>query len=125
LYVYGRCRYLRSVCDKCFATSYAGAFFQLIIVLMGVLGMCNFIVTWGFGGVGFMSLYLYMVLFCMMLHYFSVCFRVLLVVLCWIVVIYYEIVVLYEVVYFMFVFLLREDNYCFSFVCFCCGKFIC
>jgi hypothetical protein len=30
---------------KCFANSYAGAFFQLIIGLMGMLGLCNFTVA--------------------------------------------------------------------------------
>jgi hypothetical protein len=36
LYVYGRCRWLRRVLAKYFASSYAGAFFQLITGLMGM-----------------------------------------------------------------------------------------
>jgi hypothetical protein len=35
LYVYGRCRWLRKVLARCFASSYAGGFFQSIIGLMG------------------------------------------------------------------------------------------
>jgi hypothetical protein len=73
--LYGRCRYLGNVYLKCFANSYAGAFSQVIIILMGVFGLCNFIVAWRLGGVEFMFVlvYLYMVSFCMVLLCISVC----------------------------------------------------
>jgi hypothetical protein len=58
LYVYGRCRQLHNVFVKCFVNLYVGAFFQLIIGLMGVFGLCNLIVAWRLGGAGFMSVYL-------------------------------------------------------------------
>jgi hypothetical protein len=45
LYVYGRFKQFCSVFDNCFANSYAGAFFQLIMGLIGALGLCNFIVV--------------------------------------------------------------------------------
>jgi hypothetical protein len=63
------------VCDKCFTDSYAGAFCQLIVGLMGVFGLCNFMVTWRFRGTGFMFVYLHTVSFCMLLLYYrNVCF---------------------------------------------------
>jgi hypothetical protein len=77
VYVYGRCMWLRSVCDKCFTLTYAGAFFQLIIDLMGVFGLCNFMVAWMFRVAGFMFVYLLTVSFRMvLLHCFNVCFVV-------------------------------------------------
>jgi hypothetical protein len=41
----------------CFASSYAGALFQLIMGLIGVPGLCSFIVACRVRGVGFMFLY--------------------------------------------------------------------
>jgi hypothetical protein len=72
-----------------------------------------------------MFVYLHMVSFCMMLLCFGVCFMFFLAVLCWVG--YCEFVILCEIIYFLFVFLLCKYsyNYCFSFVCFYYGKFIC
>jgi hypothetical protein len=39
---------LSKICDKYFANLCAGIFFQLIIDLIGVFGLCNFIVAWRF-----------------------------------------------------------------------------
>jgi hypothetical protein len=36
LYVFGKCKQLCNILVKCFASSYAGAFFQLIIGLIGL-----------------------------------------------------------------------------------------
>jgi hypothetical protein len=59
----------------CFASSYAGAFFQLMMVMMGVLGLCSFIVACRVGGVGFMLVYFHVCSFCVMfLFCFSNCF---------------------------------------------------
>jgi hypothetical protein len=58
-----------------FAISYAGAFFQLIIGLIGVFGLCSFIVACMHGAVGFMFVYFHMCSFCIMYtHCFGVCF---------------------------------------------------
>jgi hypothetical protein len=66
---------LCNVFVKCFANSYAGAFLQLIIGLMGVFGLCSFIVPCKFGAVGFMFVYFHAFSFCMiLLHCFSVWF---------------------------------------------------
>jgi hypothetical protein len=45
LYVHGKCSWLCKSVATCFAISYAGAFFQFIIGLMGVFSLCNFIVA--------------------------------------------------------------------------------
>jgi hypothetical protein len=41
---------------SCFAKSYVGAFFQLILGLMGMFGLCRFTVACRFWAVGFMFL---------------------------------------------------------------------
>jgi hypothetical protein len=46
LYVYCKCRCLCSGFVNYFSNSHAGTFFQLIISLMGVYGLCNPIVAW-------------------------------------------------------------------------------
>jgi hypothetical protein len=51
----GTCSYV-CVYDKCFTTLYEGAFFQLIIGLLGVFGLCNF--SWR-GGLGVLHSSLY------------------------------------------------------------------
>jgi hypothetical protein len=43
-----------------FASSYAGAFLQLIIGLIGVFSLCSFIVAWSFGAVGFVFIYFHL-----------------------------------------------------------------
>jgi hypothetical protein len=48
----------------CFASSYAGAFFQLIMGLMGIPGLCSFIVACRVGDVGFMFVYFHVLLLC-------------------------------------------------------------
>jgi hypothetical protein len=110
--VYGRCRWLCRVFVKCLANLYVGAFFQLIIGLMGVLGLCNFFVTWRLDGVGFKFVYLHMVSFCMVVLLYDF-----LVVLCWLIIGCCEFI-LYEVIYFVFIFIFCEYDYCFSFVSF-------
>jgi hypothetical protein len=52
MYMAGVGSYVMSVLLS--ANSYAGAFFQLLIGLMGAFGLRNFIVVCKFGGVGFM-----------------------------------------------------------------------
>jgi hypothetical protein len=59
----------------CFASSYAGAFFQLIMGLIGVPGLCSFIVACRVGSVGFMFVYFHVCSFCdMFLFCFSIWF---------------------------------------------------
>jgi hypothetical protein len=41
------------------SNSYAGAFFQIIIGLMGLFGLSSFILACRFGAVGFMFAYLH------------------------------------------------------------------
>jgi hypothetical protein len=48
-----------------FCYLYAGALLQLIMGLMGMLGLCNFIIAWRLECVGFMFVYLHIVSFCM------------------------------------------------------------
>jgi hypothetical protein len=43
--LYGRCRVLHNVFVQYFASSYAGAFFKLTVDLIGVFGLCSFIVA--------------------------------------------------------------------------------
>jgi hypothetical protein len=57
LYACGRCRQWRNIFVKYLANSFAGAFFQLIIRMIGVFYLCSFIVTWRFWAVGFMFVY--------------------------------------------------------------------
>jgi hypothetical protein len=57
LCVYVRYIKLCNVFVRCFANSYAGAIFQLIICLMGVFGLCSFIVRCSFGTVGFIFVF--------------------------------------------------------------------
>jgi hypothetical protein len=47
-------RWLCTVFVRCFANSYAGAFFQLMSGLMGMFGSCSFIVAHRFRAVGVM-----------------------------------------------------------------------
>jgi hypothetical protein len=73
LYVYGRFKQFCSVFVHCVASSYAGAFFQLNMGLIGVFGFCSFIVACRLGAVGFTFVYFNMLSFCIT---FSHCFNV-------------------------------------------------
>jgi hypothetical protein len=84
---------------------FASAFFQLIMGLMGVPGLCSFIVAYRVGVVRFMFVYFHMRSFCIMfLFCFSICFIIFLVFLCWVAVDFCNFVLLYEVIYFLFIF---------------------
>jgi hypothetical protein len=123
LYIYNSAgSYVRNVCVEWFANSYAGVFFQLIIGLTRVFGLCNFL--WCGSLVVLDSCLHISIRFLFVWRYIVLGFVLwFLVVLCWVVVDYCEFVIMYEVIYFMFLFLLHK--YSFSFACFCYGKFIC
>jgi hypothetical protein len=59
LYACGRCRQLPNIFVKYFANLYAGAFFRLILGLVGVF-CCSFIVAWRYGAVGLMFVYFHL-----------------------------------------------------------------
>jgi hypothetical protein len=60
LYACGRCRQWRNISVKYLANSFAGAFFQLIIGMIGVFCLCSFIVAWEYGAVCSMFLYFHL-----------------------------------------------------------------
>jgi hypothetical protein len=75
LYVLGRCKQLCNVFVRYFASLYVHAFLQLIIGLISVFCLCDFIVAWRFGAVGFMFIYFHLFSFgIMILHCTIVCF---------------------------------------------------
>jgi hypothetical protein len=109
LYVYGKFRWLCNIFVNCFANSNAGAFFQLIILLMGVFLLCNYIVACRIGAVGFMFVYVHMCTFGLCIYIVSMfVLSFLLEALGWVVVNHCELIALYKIFYFLFVFFLCE-----------------